>query len=1842
MYVAKRLFLHSSLWAVLLFIGLNACKKSPEPPSNSGDFVEYVSAYTSGLISREADIRIVLTMPAERFPGVGQPAGAKFVTLNPEVEGTLTWADQNSLVFTPKTDFPAGQTYSVSLHLNEIFAGVPEDLKTFHFNVQVLHQSFLPQSVTLRTYSNTDLTLNSLQGELLSNDVASLSELQNLLTATQNGKKLIVKWRQNEHRKQHYFVIDSVARTEKAGSVQLAWSDAEGLETLPSTFEIPALGDFKVVGISVIQSPEQKVIINFSDPLQAEQNLAGLVTIENAENLAFVIDNTELHILLNSYVSNNRRLTVYPGIKNVAGFAFADTYENLLTFDDVKPAVELIGNGNILPNSGNLVLPFKAVNLSAVDAYVLKIYADNVPQFLQTNQLEGDYDLTRVGRPIAYKRINLAGSASNLKQWNNFSIDLASMVKPEPGAVYRIEIKFKQAYSLYQCAGEEGAQTALTTVEEEELNTTEFDGPDSYYWDEYYNEDYYWEDYDYSQRENPCNTAYYSSDRSVARNILATNLALTVKGGDKGDFTTIVTNIISSKPVAGVKISFLNYQQQSIGEGSTNSEGAVKITLTGKPFLVIATSNNQSAYLRVDDGSSLSLSNFDISGSQVQKGLKGFIYAERGVWRPGDTVHTNFMLEDAEKSLPLKHPVIFEVRNPEGKLVERQVKTMHVSGIYSFPFATATNAITGFYTAQVRIGGVSFQKSLRVETIKPNRLKLKLDFAESVLKGPQTAVKLHANWLTGATAGNLKADISMQIRMQPKPFAKFENYTFTDETRSFYTSEAKVFEGALNAKGDAQPSLAMGTYNQAPGMLQAIFVTRVFEPGGDMSIDRQEVDFAPYNFFAGILPPQANNAPWLQTDNPITVGVASVNEKGQPQNRKLTATVYAIDWSWWWSSGQNGLANYTNSSYARSIGTYNVQTKDGKGNFNFTVNYPNYGNYLIRVCDEDGHCASQVVYVDWPTSRDRGGRANPGAPTMLAFTADKENYNTGDVAHLTIPTSNSGRLLVSVENGSEVLKTFWVDAEEGQTEVDLKITEEMTPNVFAFVSYIQPHSKTANDLPIRLYGVIPLQVNDAKTKLQPVLKTAAEWQPEGKAEIFVGEANGKAMTYTLAIVDEGLLDITRFKTPDPWNYFYAKEALGIRTWDYFDNIMGAFGGVIEKNFAIGGDQELDPSGKKRLNRFTPVVRVLGPFTLAAGTTAKHNYKMPNYIGSVRVMVVARHQEAYGSTEKAVPVRKPLMVLATLPRVVGPGEKLRVPVQVFAMKNNIKKVVVKLKTNSFFSAKTTAKELNFTEVGDKMAYFELDVLEKTGKGVVDVTVTSGAETATYQIAIDVRNPNSVELRSQTALLKPGESKQFAQVAFGMNGTNKMSIQASGIPNVNLANALAYLTQYPHGCIEQTVSTAFPQLFLANLSALTAAQTKLTKENVQYALNKLQANQLGSGAFALWPAATQINPWATTYAGHFMLEAEKRGYTLPNGLKKRWLTYEKSAAASWQASPDKAWLEMEQAYRLYVLALAGEADLGAMNRLRNTKLTKNSAWRLAAAYILAGQKSIASGLMQKEYANSAENYYDPTFGNEMRASAMRLENYMLLGDEAKAFEQAITLAKHLNNDEMYTTQATAFAVMNMAKFIDSKKASPLKFSWQAEKENKQIDQSGQMYMHELATFGKQITVTNNGKTDLYITIAQQGQPLPGKEQTHKEGVLATVVYKTLDGKTLNPAILPQGTDFKAVVTITGTADKYKLHDMALTQIFPSGWEIINTRLLELDDVSASSAAHYQDFRDDRVYTYFDFSNAGSRVYEVRLNATYVGKYYLPAPKVEAMYYPSVRYNGQGQWVEVVLQK
>ena len=314
----------------------------------------------------------------------------------------------------------------------------------------------------------------------------------------------------------------------------------------------------------------------------------------------------------------------------------------------------------------------------------------------------------------------------------------------------------------------------------------------------------------------------------------------------------------------------------------------------------------------------------------------------------------------------------------------------------------------------------------------------------------------------------------------------------------------------------------------------------------------------------------------------------------------------------------------------------------------------------------------------------------------------------------------------------------------------------------------------------------------------------------------MSEKEGKEMSYTLAIVDEGLLDLTRFPTPDPWRSFYAREALGVSTFDMYNFVLGAFGGRIDGIFSIGGGMEDEASEpKKSANRFPPMVKFVGPFKLKAGKTAKHDIAIPNYIGSVRVMVIAGESGAYGSAEATVPVRKPLMVLSTLPRVLGPGEELDLPVTVFAMEDFVKKVKIEVETGSLFELESNTKEIEFDEIGDVTVDFKLKLKEKTGIGKVKVKVSSGKETAFHEIEIEVRSPNPEVTDFVYGMIEKGEIWENNFALPGMEGTNTAILEVFSIPPFDFGRRLKELIRFPHGCVEQTTSAAFPQLYLTDI-------------------------------------------------------------------------------------------------------------------------------------------------------------------------------------------------------------------------------------------------------------------------------------------------------------------------------------------------------------------------------------------------------------------------------------------
>ncbi|HEY0770109.1 MAG TPA: alpha-2-macroglobulin family protein, partial [Sphingobacteriaceae bacterium] len=582
-------------------------------------------------------------------------------------------------------------------------------------------------------------------------------------------------------------------------------------------------------------------------------------------------------------------------------------------------------------------------------------------------------------------------------------------------------------------------------------------------------------------------------------------------------------------------------------------------------------------------------------------------------------------------------------------------------------------------------------------------------------------------------------------------------------------------------------------------------------------------------------------------------------------------------------------STYLADDYATLIQKDEIRTVNGKGTWKFKVKYPEWGRFMVRAYDPvSGHRTAKVVYIDWPGW---AGRARPGADgaTMLSFNSDKPVYNIGEKASVMIPGSGEGRALVSIENGSRVIESYWVETKKGDNPFSFEVTRAMTPNVFVHITALQPHSQTVNDLPMRTYGVIPIGVEDPETHLEPVIEMPDVLEPGQEVTIRISEKTKKKMTYTIAMVDEGLLDLTRFKTPDPWKRFYAREALGVKTWDMYNDVMGAFGSRLERLLAVGGDDEM--KGKDddaKANRFKPVVKYFGPFTLSGGSN-EHSFKMPQYIGSVKTMVVAGYEGAYGSAEKATPVRKPLMVLATLPRVLGPDEKLKLPVTIFSMEKNIKNVKVEVKSSGPIQTLTTSQTVAMSG-SDVTVDFDLSVKSLLGVGKVEVIATSGSYSARDQIEIDVRNANPPVTRVIEGLMEAGKTWTSNVTPVGMAGTNSATLEISSMPPINLGQRLRYLITYPYGCVEQTTSSVFPQLYIDQIKPVTQNESAVMQRNVRAGIERLKSFQHRDGGFTYWPGMQDYDSWSSTYAGHFLVEAEAKGYLVPNEMIRRWKKFQ----------------------------------------------------------------------------------------------------------------------------------------------------------------------------------------------------------------------------------------------------------------------------------------------------------------------------------------------------------------
>jgi uncharacterized protein YfaS (alpha-2-macroglobulin family) len=1839
--------------AVCALVGF-ACSREPL----SGPDPNVVSSFSGGFVARTEPVKVVFTGSYDTSVTIPPQA----FRLRPEARGALSWENEWTLVFTPSGALEAETVYTATVDpsllapfsVSASAAGTPAagTPAAFSFEFTPLPPPLELSFDAVKIDASGDVWIS---GTALVERGVDISKMNGVVVSGEMGRP---DWSREAEENLFRFSFAPVRQRETAFDVEVSWDGGElgAKEKGSRTFRIPDAAAFTVLSIRPLEG--NTIEITFSSPLAARQDLRGFISLSGDTNIRYSIDGNVARIFGSTDILPGAVLSVRE-LSDVNGKKLVQPVQYTVSQKWDIPAVRFSGSGVILPSSQGAALVIETKNLSGLIVEAFQIYGDNMVQFLQVNSLAGTNQLRRVGEPVWTKAVEFPWNDSDKNRWTRRGLDLSELSRKYPDAMFHLRVSFRRRHVHYQSSGTQQDFSHLEFPGDGlpplgssgDVEVTEASGWDSY-------EDTKWNDDWYRYRNNPEHPAfyldYYDHKITLGRNVLVSDLGLMAKQTASGEFLVVATDLRTAGPAPGVELQFINYPGRVLETVRTGDNGMAILRPRGSPSFLVAKSSAGRAFLRLAGGMALASSHFDVSGDKPVSGVKGFIYGERGVWRPGDPIYLTFLMWDTQGKLPENHPVSFELEDPQGRIVENRTLSGGVDGFYSITTSTSAGAPTGDWMARVRVGGSMFSKYLKIETIMPNRLKIDLSAdGKAFLDTSSTLMTLESAWLHGAPAPGLRAEVSVLFVDRQTSFPSYSDYSFRDPSRSVSQERETIFSGQLDDKSRTSFSVQLNAGSAVPGKLTAQFLTRVFEPSGVFSSEQVSMDFSPYSRYVGLRLPKGDAARnMLLTDTEHTAGIVVLDGEGRPVpgNVELECVMYKLSWRWWWEKGAEEAASFASSLSRDPVMRGTVSAVDGRASWKFQVKYPDWGRYLVLVRDgRGGHCAAQIVYIDWPGWAGRSREGGQGSSAMLTLVPDKASYTPEETVTVSFPSNKAAAALAVVEKGGEIIRQEWIACGEPTTEYRFKAGADMSPNIYVHITLLQRHLQTANDLPIRLYGIVPVSIDDPATRLSPQITAPASWQPSSKVSFTVRETSGKPMVYTAVVVDEGLLGLTRYSMPNPRNVFYRKEASFMKYWDVYSEVIGAYSGSLETLLAIGGgDGELDTNAKQT-QRFKPVVFSFGPFRLGAGESRTETFDMPEYVGAVRVMVVAGSpfpakdtnrapNRAFGITEQSVQVKSDLMVLGTIPRTLSPGDGALIPVSVFSYGEGRRTVRVGMKTGGNVSLSSGAfVDVNFEKPGDKVVQFKVKAGNSPGSAKFTITASSaGLKDAVHTTELDVRSTALPVSRSFTRLLDANGNWEETLDLPGMEGTNTAVLELSRMPPLGLEKRLSYLVRYPHGCVEQTTSSVFPQLYLDKALPLQAEEFARIRSNIAAGIERIAGFQNYSGGLSYWPGGAEVSSWGTNYAGHFLTAAKQAGYAVPDNLLDNLLDYQKRQAASWAGSSFAELLD--QAYRLYILALAGEADIGSMNRLRERKANPPVVlWRLAAAYWYAGQRDAARSLV-REAAIGGPEYQELSgnFGSSFRDQAMMLEALALIGGDARAKELLESIAQRLSSEDWLSTQETAYALIAVLPFMGtSAETVPITVAYTIDGSQKTLTYDTPMVKVPLPVSGRgtNIALRNQSDAFTYARIWTTGLPEEGSEPALAEGLSLELVYRGAEGDILRgPGELPVGEDMSIEVRVRNTYGS-ELKEIALVHALPASLEIVNARLGD-DSSPRSQNYKYQDIRDDRVMTYFDLAAGENKVFTFRVNKAYAGSFFLPAVHAYAMYNESIRAIVPGQ--------
>jgi len=1816
----ERCFGMMAFYLLFLFIlaGCGGEPKTEEAVAYDRGIAQLVSHVTTGVVSSGDAIVVRFVDPMVESNLVGVALSQPVFSFAPEIQGIATWKDRQTLVFSPNRRLSLRQSYSGSLHLKTLFPEWDGESE--------LKLTFSVAGREVSEYAGDFVLLNPddpkrliYEGTLGFTEPIDLGAVKEAVTFWRSGRREDLDWKELKQGLRFAFRSGPLVRPDKR--VPFVFQiDHRGLDlsqTVERTFALEPLKAFKVTDLLIQdQGKHPGVELVFSDVLDPGQDITGLIQVNPRVSLSHKVLGKSIHLSGEFIFGETYSLTV-SGIRSKWGVKLSSPWQEQVDFEDRKPRIAFLSNGAFLPSSNERKIGFKTINVQRVRLQISKVFESNLGQFLQTEELRAhkqrnnafnSYNVNRVGIQVVDKKLEI-GDIKN--RWLNHQLDLGDLLKKHETGLFLIAISFEKKDMLY---------SGLTK--------------DRRY---YYGRDYY---------SNPNSSGYLWRHGRIYKPIVLSDIGLTYKRGSE-EHLVLAANIIDATPMKDVQVTLRSYQNQIIASGDTDGNGIALFTgVKETVFYVEAEKEGDRSVIKPGE-MAWNLSSFEVGGDEVAPDeTRTFIYTERGVYRPGDEINLSLIARNRFDTFPDAHPVTLSIYNPKNQLAYEKTSTDGKDGFYSFRFESKQDAPTGNWRAKFKVGAKAFYHTLKIETVAPYRLKVHIHPEKETLnyQDRRLRLSLESTYLFGNPASLLDAVVTATLKRRDFSSPKYPGFMFGNEALPFKSMQTQIFQGKLDENGRAAIDWQLPPLDEVPSAITAQVTAKVTEKGGRDSRNDVFLPVDPYPYYVGLQKPTFRWG-YGQVGQPVKINVVLADAAGHTvSGRSLSYRIYRNARYWWWEydTRDNFRVRYKRDTYTKIVKSGELSTKSIPAPIEFTPE--GTGEYLIEVSEEvhGGHTAafffSAYYWGDSPTADDNAG--------ALILKTNKKTYHPGERAMVSFPAPSDALVFVSVEKAHRILssRVQRADAENENQTIEIPVDHDMLPNAYVSVSVLQPHRQTLNDRPIRMYGVVPLHVVDPGTNRRISISMPDELRSDDEFRVGIQTEDNQPAQFTIAVVDEGLLDITRFPTPDPWGHFFKKQRLAVQSYDLYSLIIGANKGDLFRLFSIGGDMEegyrgsqLEPQKKRR---FPAVSMFRGPFRTDDKGHAELKFQMPNYIGSVRVMVVAARGRSYGQAQKTVPVKTELVVLPTLPRVMGPEDQFSLPVTVFALQENIRKVDVSVRVEGPVSLVGEAvKTVVFDKPGERDVLFDLQAKAAVGDASVTVVAQSGRFRTSQTTDLMVRPYSPRIYATETYECLPGKKLLVDIPSRGIPGTNRAVVSVMRRDKLNFEHRLYWLIHYPYGCIEQTVSSVFPQLYLKEFMKKSRDTERAIDDNINSAIDRLRRFQTPSGGFSFWPGGREISVWGTNYAGHFLVEAAKVGYSVPDDLLKGWSRFQKSQSLM---TRDGLLVKL---YRLYTLALAGEAQMGPMNLIKENsfnEMTHTEKWLLAAAYFLAGKAKVAEQITRQAHIDVAvDSIRDDSYGSWLRDKAIILEVTTLLEDWNLADKIYEEVVQELAAETWYSTQSLGYALLSLGKYIEANRGD---FREEKSLMSGSIKSPGKKrvpfktealkFTYPITDeFGQKVEIKIAEETNLrrvFVTVAWDGVPLKPDVKEESRNLQLAVEWLDENGMPINPAVIRQGKTFWGHFRVgRSTLQRRRLQALALVQILPSGWEIENVRLLdeELPGWMRQwnlNREEYLDIRDDRVMWFFDLP-PGDKTYDfvVKLSAVTVGEFILPPTLFEAMY-------------------